>query len=230
MRKIVIIHLLLAWLLLMPSSVYAALDPTRLAAIELASSQAKKTLEAQTKAQELMTTGHIWTKEEVEATTEFQREFNSYLDMFHDAISIAAEVYGIYYEVKQTSKNVKNINEVLADSPTNALALAFSAKRSVVYRNIVRQSLDIIMDIRKVTMEESKMTEWEKIKVISDIRPKLRKFNKQLQALTLALRYTSFTDVWNELLQRAYRINPDTKHNIIQECRRAWWDNAKSVR
>ena len=105
MRKIIIIHLLLAWLLLMPSSAYAALDPTRLAAIELASSQAKKTLEAQVKSQGLMTTGHIWTKEEIEATTEFQREFNTYLDMFHDAISIAAEVYGIYYEVKQTSKN-----------------------------------------------------------------------------------------------------------------------------
>lgn len=230
MRKVVIIHLLLAWLLLMPSSVYAALDPTRLAAIELASSQAKKTLEAQVKSQGLMTTGHIWTKEEIEATTEFQREFNTYLDMFHDAISIAAEVYGIYYEVKQTSKNVKNINQVLASSPTNALALAFSAKRSVVYRNIIRESLDIIMDIRKVTMEESKMTEREKLKVIGAIRPKLHKFNKQLCSLTLALRYTSFMDVWNEQMHRAYRLNPDKKHDIIEECRRVWRDNAKSVK
>lgn len=230
MKKTIIIHLLLAWLFLMPSSVYAGFDPTRRAAIELASSQAKKTLEAQVKAQGLMTTGHIWTKEEIEATTEFQREFNTYLDMFHDAIYIAAEVYGIYYEVKQTAKNVKNVNEVLSNSPTNALALAFSTKRSVVYRNIIRNSIDIIMDIRKVTIEESKMTEWEKMKVIASIRPKLHKFNKQLQALTLALRYTSFTDVWNELMHRAYRLNPDKKHNIIEECQRVWRDNAKSVR
>ena len=230
MRKAIIPLLLLALILFMPHSAFAAVDPTRVAAIELASSQAKKTLESQVKAQGLMTTGHIWTKEEIEATTEFQREFNTYLDMFHDVISIAAEVYGIYYEVKQTSKNVKNIGEVLSNSPTNALAVAFSAKRSVVYRNIIRESLDIIMDIRKVTMEESKMTEREKLKVIGAIRPKLHKFNKHLQSLTLALRYTSFVDVWNELMQHAYQLNPDKKHNIIKECRRAWWNNAKSVR
>lgn len=222
--------LFLTYVTCMPICVYAGFDPTRVAAIELAKSQAKKALEAQELAQGAMTTGHMWTREEVEATTEFQREFNDYLDKFHDAISIAAEVYGIYYEVKQTARNIKNINEVLADSPTNALAVAFSAKRSVVYQNIVRESLDIIMDIRKVTMEESKMTEWEKVKVVSSIRPKLRKFNKQLCALTLALRYTSFTDVWNELTGRAYRINPNTKHNIIEECRQAWWNSAKSVK
>lgn len=230
MRRSIIFYLLLASFIFKPLSAFAGLDPTRLAAIELASSQAKKTLQAQEKAQGLMTTGHIWTKEEIESTTEFQREFNNYLDMFHDAISIAAEVYGIYYEVKQTSKNVKNINEVLSNSPSNALALAFSAKRNVVYRNIIRESLDIIMDIRKVTIEESKMTEREKLKVIGAIRPKLHKLNKHLRSLTLALRYTSFTDVWNELMQRAYHINPHKKHNIIEECRRTWWNNAKSVR
>ena len=221
------------------NSVYAGFDPTRVYAIQQATKSAKKTLEAQELAQGAMTTGHMWTREEVEATTEFQREFNDYLDKFHDAISIAAEVYGIYYEVKQTARNIKNINEVLADSPTNALAVAFSAKRSVVYQNIVRESLDIIMDIRKVTMEESKMTEWEKVKVVSSIRPKLRKFNKQLCALTLALRYTSFTDVWKEIKERpygidstgrAYRISSKAKHDIITRCRREWKNNAKSVK
>lgn len=230
MGKITIVHTLLVTGLFLPVAANAGIDPARATAIKLTTQQAEKTLEAQTKAQSLMTAGHVFVKEEVEATTEFQREFNTYLDMFHDAISIAAEVYGIYYEVKLTAKNVSNINEVLANSPSNALALAFSAKRSVVYRNIIRQSLDIIMDIRKVTMEESKMTEQEKMKVISDIRPKLHKFNKQLAQLTLTLRYTSFMDVWNELTQRTDRIDPNKKKDIIRRCRKAWWDNAKSVR
>ena len=30
----------------------------------------------------VQSTGHIWTKEEVEATTDLQREFNNYLDSF----------------------------------------------------------------------------------------------------------------------------------------------------
>ena len=209
---------------------FAGIDPGRVAAIELASDQAKKALKSQEKAQLLMTTGHAWIKEEVEATTDFQREFNDYLDKFHDVLSIAAEIYGIYYEVTQTSKNVKALGEVLSDSPSNALAVAFSTRRNVVYRNIVHTTLDVIMDIRKVCFEKSKMTEQEKNKVISSIRPKLRAINKQLRQLTLTLRYTSFLDVWNELMDRAYYLNPATKHDIITRCRRQWWNNAKSVR
>ena len=215
---------------LVPLTLSAGIDPGRVAAIELASDQAKKTIEAQEKAQLLMTTGHAWIKEEVEATTDFQREFNDYLDKFHDVLSIAAEIYGIYYEVTQTSKCVKDVGQVLSESPTNALAVAFSTRRNVVYRNLVRTSLDVIMDIRKVCFESSKMTEQEKNKVISSIRPKLRVINKQLRQLTLALRYTSFLDVWNELTERAYRINPAAKHDIITRCRRYWWNSAKSVR
>ena len=209
---------------------FAGIDPGRVAAIELASDQAKKALKSQEKAQLLMTTGHAWIKVEVEATTDFQREFNDYLDKFHDVLSIAAEIYGIYYEVTQTSKNVKALGEVLSDSPSNALAVAFSTRRNVVYRNIVRTTLDVIMDIRKVCFEKSKMTEEEKNKVISSIRPKLRTINKQLRQLTLTLRYTSFLDVWNELMDRAYYLNPATKHDVITRCRRQWWNNAKSVR
>ena len=211
-------------------SAFAGIDPGRVAAIELASDQAKKALKSQEKAQLLMTTGHAWIKEEVEATTDFQREFNDYLDKFHDVLSIAAEIYGIYYEVTQTSKNVKALGEVLSESPSNSLAVAFSTRRNVVYRNIVRTTLDVIMDIRKVCFEKSKMTEEEKNKVISSIRPKLRAINKQLRQLTLTLRYTSFLDVWNELMDRAYYLNPATKHDIITRCRRQWWNNAKSVR
>lgn len=222
--------LLIIALLSVAEPAFAGIDPGRVAAIELASDQAKKALKSQEKAQLLMTTGHAWIKEEVEATTDFQREFNDYLDKFHDVLSIAAEIYGIYYEVTQTSKNVKALGEVLSDSPSNALAVAFSTRRNVVYRNIVRTTLDVIMDIRKVCFEKSKMTEEEKNKVISSIRPKLRTINKQLRQLTLTLRYTSFLDVWNELMDRAYYLNPATKHDIITRCRRQWWNNAKSVR
>lgn len=215
---------------IMSLTTYAGIDPGRVTAIELASTQAKKTIEAQEKAQLLMTTGHIWVKEEVEATTNFQKEFNNYLNKFHDVLSIAAEIYGIYHEVTQTSKCISDLGEVLADSPTNALAVAFSTHRNVVYRNLVRSSLDIIMDIRKVCFENSKMTEQEKNRILKSVRPKLRAVNKQLRQLTLTLRYTSFLDVWNELTERAYHLNPTTKHDIITRCRRFWWNNAKSVR
>ena len=205
------------------------IDVGREYAIRKASKQAKKTIEAQLKMQGLETAGHIWTKEEIEATTEFQREFNNYLDAFHNILTIAAEIYGVYYEVTKTSKHVSNLAEVVSSSPTNVLAVAFSTRRNVVYRNLIKSSLDIFMDIRKVCFENSKMTEQEKNKVISGIRPKLRKINHQLAQLTLALRYTSFLDVWNEIAHRP-RVSPATKAEIIRRCRREWWDNIKSVR
>lgn len=34
----------------------------------------------------LQTTGHIWTKEEVQATADLQREFNKYLDSFRSIV------------------------------------------------------------------------------------------------------------------------------------------------
>ena len=231
MKKISILLILMGAVLLFPSGVYAqGIDVGRVAAIELASSQAKKTIEAQLKMQGLETAGHIWTKEEIEATTEFQREFNDYLDAFHNILTIAAEIYGVYYEVTKTSKHVRNLAEVVSSSPTNVLAVAFSARRNVVYTNLIKSSLDIFMDIRKVCFEKSKMTEQERDKIISGIRPKLRKINHQLGQLTLALRYTSFLDVWNEIAHRSLKMSRETKIEIIKRSRQSWWDNAKSVR
>lgn len=226
-----ILLLLTGAVLLFPSCVYGqGIDVLRAFAISEASRKAEKTLEAQMAMQGLETAGHMWTKEEIEATTEFQRQFNDYLDSFHNILTIAAEIYGVYYEVTKTSKHIKNLSEVVSSRPSSVLAVAFSTRRNVVYRNLIMNSLDIFMDIRKVCFENSKMTEQEKDKIISGIRPKLRKINKQLAQLTLALHYTSFLDVWNEITERAYMINPYTKHDIITKCRREWWNNAKSVR
>jgi len=47
-------------MLCVPLKSVAGIDPGRVAAIELASDQAKKTIESQEKAQLLMTTGHVW--------------------------------------------------------------------------------------------------------------------------------------------------------------------------
>ena len=230
MKKSRIIAIIVVIASLLPKAVSAQIDPGRVKVIKTASLVAEKTLKAQIAMQGLQTTGHIWTKEEIEATTNFQKQFNDYLDSFHNILSIAAEIYGVYYEVTKTAKHIKNISKELASGPTNAIAVAFSARRNVVYRNLIRSSLDIFMDIRKVCFEKSKMTEQEKNKVVSSIRRKLHKITPQLAQLALTLRCTSFLDVWNEVVDRAYTINPNTKHDIITRSRRDWINNAKSVR
>lgn len=221
-------HALMAVVLLLCStSAFAwGVDPVRAVMIDQYSKQAKKTLEAQNRAQALMTTGHLWMQTEIEQTTDFQREFSNYLDRFHDILGFAAEIYGIYYEITQISKNVSDLNDVVASHPANALAVAFHTRRNAVYRNIIINGVNIVMDIKTLCFDDSKMTEQEKNEMITNIRPKLRLMNKQLRALALAVKYTTFLDVWNEITDRASAYEGVDKRAIIERCMRDWKNNA----
>ena len=211
------------------TSLHAQVDPGRVVVITQYSEKAQKALKAQDAAMAGMTTGHIWLQEEIEATTNFQREFNDYLDNLHDVLSMAAEIYGIYYEVRQTAKVVKELQEALSSSPSNALAVAFSTRRNVIYRNIVHNGTDLVMDIRTLCFDNVKLTEAERFKMIGSIRPKLHRMNKQLRMLAIALRYTTFLDVWNEIRDRALDYaTPATKADIAARCIRDWKNNVKS--
>lgn len=229
MRSHIYMLLMTAALILINSpSAYAIWgeDPVRALMIDQYSKQAKKALEAQNRAQLLMSTGHIWMEAEIDATTNFQREFNNYLDKFHDVLSFAAEVYGIYYEITQITKNVSDLNDVVSSHPANALAVAFHTRRNVVYRNIIINGVNIVMDIKTLCFENSKMTEKEKNEMLTNIRPKLRQMNRQLRALNLAIRYTTFLDVWNEITDRARAYEGVDKKAIIERCMRDWKNNA----
>ncbi len=61
---------------------YAQNDPALAGMIYAYTEKAEKELKNQEKMMLLMTTGHIWTKEEIDATTDLHREFNKYLDSF----------------------------------------------------------------------------------------------------------------------------------------------------
>lgn len=83
------------------AGVQAQNDPTLAGMILMYTNKAEKELKNQEKVMLLQSIGHIWTKEEVEATTDLQREFNNYLDSFRSIVSYAAQIYGFYHEVGQ---------------------------------------------------------------------------------------------------------------------------------
>lgn len=196
-------------------------DPGRALTILNFTNQSKKTLNAQQRAQLVISGMHIFMKEEIEATTDFQREFNEYLDQFNEVIQIAAEVYGIYHEVSQVAKNIKELNSIVSDTPANALAVAFSSKRNKIYTDLVMTSLDIAKDIHKVCFSGAKMTEKERIKIILGMRPKLKKTNHQLRRMSLMIKYTTFLDVWNDILDKHY-FKPANRKEIILRCQQRW--------
>jgi len=183
--------------------VHAQLDPTLTGMVLIYTEKAKKTLKNQEKVMLLQTTGHIWTKEEVEAVTDLQREFNDYLDSFRSVVSYAAQIYGFYHEITHLTENMGEFTRQLKNSPTNALVVALSTNRNKIYRELIYNSIEIINDIRTVCLSDNKMTEKERMEIVFGIRPKLQLMNKKLQRLSIAVKYTSMGDIWAEISEEA---------------------------
>ncbi len=200
-------------------------DPVLAGMILAYTNKAKKELKQQEQMMLLETTGHIWIKEEVEGTTDLQKEFNNYLDGFHSIISYAAQIYGFYHEIDRLIEHLGTFSAQLNRQTTNALAVALSSNRNKIYREIIINSVEIVNDIRQVCLSDTKMTEKQRIEILFDIRPKLKSMNKKLKRLIRAVKYTSLADVWIEIDYNA-RSEAD-KASIVEQCKARWKRNAR---
>ena len=173
-------------------------------------------------------TGHIWIKEEVEGTTNLQKEFNNYLDRFNSIISYAAQIYGFYHEIDRLVGQLGTYSHQLRHQTTNALAVALSANRNKLYRELVMSSVEIVNDVRQVCLSNNKMTEKQRLEIVFGIRPKLKLMNKKLQRLTKAVKYTTMGDIWREIDEGAH---PEAdKRSIVDAAKRRWRQIGKNVR
>ena len=225
-RFILILTLILTFPLCKSGFLHAqGQDPVLAGMILLYTDKAKKELKQQEAMMLLETTGHIWIKEEVEGTTNLQKEFNNYLDQFHSIIAYAAQIYGFYHEIDKMVENLGSFSNQLSAHPSNALAVALSSNRNKIYREIIMNSVDIVNDVRQVCLSDTKMTEKERIEIVFGIRPKLKLINQKLRRLTRAVKYTSLADVWAEIDYNA-REGAD-KASITQQCMERWKRNGK---
>ena len=199
------------------------LDAGRAAIILAMSEQAKKAYNAQERAQLALTGMHIFVREEVEATTDFQREFKDYLKQFHRVLRIAAEVYGLYYEVSQLTYNINEYMSLIDEgkiNPENAIALALDGRRNYVYSNVINSGVSIAKDLYKIFTSSAKMTEKERLQVVMGMRPKLKKINKQLKVLSIALKYTTWMTLWQDLA--GYNYHPKSRREIAEAAMGRW--------
>ena len=199
-------------------------DPVLAGMILLYTEKAEKELKNQEKVMLMQTTGHIWLK----ATTDLQREFNNYLDSFRSIVCYAAQTYGFYYEVSRLTDNMGDFTKQLGPSPANALAVALSAQRNRIYRELIMNSVEVVNDIRTACLSDNKMTEKERMEIVFGIRPKLKTMNTKLQRLTKAVKYTTLGDVWHEIDEGA-RPAAD-KRGIVDAAKRRWRQIGKNVR
>lgn len=203
-------------------------DPVLAGMILLYTDKAQKELKNQEKVMMLQTTGHIWTKEEVQATADLQREFNKYLDSFRSIVCYAAQIYGFYHEISRLTYNMEDFTRQVSRSTTNALAVALSTERNRIYRELMLGSVEIVNDIRMACLAENKMTERERMEIVFGIRPKLKLMNTKLQRLTKAVKYTTMSDIWYEIDEGARPVAD--KRDIVEAAKRRWKQIGKNVR
>ena len=135
MKRIVWTIILL--LCISTGKIQAQNDPVLAGMILAYTDKAEKELKNQEKVMLMQTTGHLWTKEEVEATTDLQREFNNYLDSFRSIVCYAAQVYGFYHEISRLTDNMGDFTRQVNRHSANALAVALSAQRNKIYRELI---------------------------------------------------------------------------------------------
>ena len=229
MRRLSFAILPVLLLLILSGSLRAqSIDPTLAAMIALYTEKAENTLKSQEEAMLLESTGHVWIKEEVDGTWQIQKEFNDYLDTFHGIIVYAAQIYGFYHEIDRMVDNMGKLAEQIGRSPGNAVAVALSANRNKVYRQVILQSVEIVNDIRMVCLSDVKMTEKERTEIFFGVRPKLKEMNRTLQRLVRAVKYTSLADVWNEI--SGNQSDKADIEDISKESFRRWRTIGKTVR
>ena len=210
-------------------NVQAQNDPVLAGMIMGYTQKAEKQLKNQEKVMLMQTTGHIWTREEIESTTNLQREFNAYLDQFRSIVCYAAQIYGFYHEITQLTDNIGDFTKQLNRNTTNALAVALSTQRNRIYRELIMNSVEIVNDIRIACLSNNKMTEKERMEIVFGIRPKLKVMNKKLQQLTKAVKYTTLYDVWLEIDEGARPEKAD-KRSIVEAAKRRWRNVGRNVR
>ena len=226
MKRIIWTSILL--LCIVTGKIQAQNDPVLAGMILAYTDKAQKELKNQEKVMLMQTTGHLWTKEEVEATTDLQLEFNNYLDSFRSIVCYAAQVYGFYHEISCLTDNMGDFTRQVSRHSTGALAVALSAQRNKIYRELVMNSVEIVNDIRTACVGDNKMTEKERMEIVFGIRPKLKLMNRKLQRLTKAVKYTTMGDIWREIDEGA-RPAAD-KRDIVDAAKRRWRQIGKNVR
>ena len=224
MKRVILVMMLLLTI----NSIKAQNDPVLAGMILLYTEKAEKTLKNQELTMMMQTTGHLWTKEEVEATADLQREFNTYLDSFRSILCYAAQIYGFYHEITLLTENMGGLIQQLEKNTTNALAVALSTNRNKIYREVILNSVEIVNDIRTVCLSKNKMTEQQRLEIVFNIRPKLQVMNKKLKRLTIAVKYTSMNDVWLEISEGTRPMADKTQ--IIEDAKRRWKQIGRNVR
>lgn len=202
-------------------------NPVLAASILYYKIQTGNALKSLRNAQLLVGEGHVFVGREVQATNEFLREFNNYLDTFHESVAVAAEIYGTFLELKRTKKLIDQVSSIISEAPSNAIAVLLKPGSNGLYGSIIQMSYEAGQDIYNACLTKQKRTEQDRNKLLETARRKIRKTNSELAKLVVVLKYTSLEDLWFSIRSRAKYMDKDSKNAIIERCYDNWKHNIR---
>ena len=110
MKNIIYTLLLILSAWMIPDKASAQLDPTLTGMILVYTDKAKSQYKSQIGMMGAETEGHVWLKSEVEATKNYQKQFDTYISTFRGILSYAAQTYGFYHEVNRLCDNMGKLS------------------------------------------------------------------------------------------------------------------------
>lgn len=206
-------------------TVQAQSDPVRATTIAVYTKLSEAVYNAQDATQMMIQGGHIVMRRDIEETTAFQKQYNDYLDKFHNVVTMAAATYGIYSEFNRTIKRIDGLQDAVTNHPENVMAVLFSSKRNKVYVVLAAATTDMLNDIKMIFESNTKLTHKDQLLFIQGIRPKIKTVNQRLLRTEMAVRYTSMADLWSEISYK--HKNTHTRKEIAEQSIRNWKANVK---
>lgn len=131
---------------------------------------------------------------------------------------------------------MKVVKGIVVRQPANVLAVALSQSKNNIYTDIIENGLKLAADIEQILPlkkdqdKNAKMTQYERLKVMDNIRLNLRTLNRKLRTLSRLIHYTTIMDSWYDLKGTGKEYQPRKMGSITKDCLKTWMKHAKGVK
>nr|WP_311460828.1 hypothetical protein [uncultured Prevotella sp.] len=221
--RINIIILFLCFTFIFPCKVHAGVDPARAALIFSLQKRQERWYKAQAAAIAANIEGHTFVAKQVKGISDLNKEYDEFLTDIDTLLNYVGTTYGLYIQVKETIKAVRDLKTALRKHPTGLLATSLSARKNSLILDVGDTTGKLINDIRDVFLrKENRISKKARITILEGIRGNITTLNRKLWMLSRAITYTSLVDDWNEFVGLATSYKTKSRETICKEAMRRW--------
>lgn len=221
--KAKIIIFFLSFIICFQWKAHAGTDPARAALILIIKKKQERWYQAQAAAMAINIEGHTFVAKQVKGISELNKQYDEFLTDLDTLLNYVGTTYGLYVQVKETIKAVRDLKNALREHPTGLLATSLSARKNSLILDVGNTTGKIINNIRNVFLKkENRISKKARITILEETRENITTLNKKLWMLSRAIIYTSLVDDWNEFVGLATSYKKKSRETICKEAMRRW--------